>query len=281
MSGFAEYGFSRAAAAALAFLSLCAAGLRACAAGAPAPSDGAGRPPVQAAFKVIQWNIGHFAHGLAKHTAIAADESAAKSAEYRAMIAELKPDFLGVNEFDPVFDKAGRLATNEVFASFPTRILGPKIHYQCNAIFTHFPCLRHEIVDFAERRQKTYFIDAVFLFGTNEVHFVQTHLDWARLPDEKKRPREDRRFAQRQIKQLVEHFKDVPYVIVSADFNVSRRWHFEEFDKAGYTVANTGQYKFLDNVVVKGFDVKELFSADDQLRLSDHHIVGCVLEMKK
>ena len=155
MSGFAEYGFSRAAAAALAFLSLCAAGLRACAAGAPAPSDGAGRRPVQAAFKVVQWNIGHFAHGLAKHTAIAADESAAKSAEYRAMIDGLKPDFLGVNEFDLVFDKAG------------------------------------------------------------------------------------------------------------------------------YTVANTGQYKFLDNVVIKGFDVKELFSADDQLRLSDHHIVGCVLEMKK
>ena len=54
MSGFAEFGFSRAAAAALAVLSLCAAGLRACAAGAPAPSDGAGRRPEKAAFKVIQ-----------------------------------------------------------------------------------------------------------------------------------------------------------------------------------------------------------------------------------
>ena len=25
---------------------------------------------------------------------------------------------------------------------------------------------------------------------------------------------------------------------------------FKEFDKAGYTVANTGQYEFLDNIVV-------------------------------
>ena len=78
----------------------------------------------------------------------------------------------------------------DVFASFPTRILGPKSHYQCNALFTRFPCLRHEAVDFDERRQKTHFIDAVFLFGTNEVHFVQTHLDWARLPDENERPRD-------------------------------------------------------------------------------------------
>ena len=36
----------------------------------------------------------------------------------------------------------------------------------------------------------------------------------------------------------------------------------------------------LDNVVVKGFDVKELFAADNERRLSDHRIVGCVLEMR-
>ena len=265
----------------LAFLSFCA--MEACSSGVGdagfRQESGLSRRPV--AFKVVQWNIGHFAHGRAKRTAVTAKESAGKSAEYRAMIEKLKPDFLGVSEFDPVFDKAGRLSTNELFASFPTRILGPKVHYQCNALFTHFPCVRHEIVNFAERRQKTYFIDAVFLFGTNEVHFVQTHLDWARLPDQNKRHPTDRRYAQRQIKQLVRHFKDVPYVIVSADFNVSRRWHFKEFDKAGYTVANTGRYKLLDNVVVKGFDVKDLFSADDQLRLSDHRIVGCVLEMRE
>ena len=47
----------------------------------------------------------------------------------------------------------------------------------------------------------------------------------------------------------------------------------------GYTVVNIGRYDLLDNVVVKGFDVKDLFSADDERRLSDHRIVGCVLEM--
>ena len=177
----ARRGFPMDAVVALGFAAMVC--LLPCAAGARA--DG-----LPSAVKVVQWNIGYFAHGLNKRTAIAAEDSAAKSAEYRAMIDRLKPDFLGVSEFDPVFDKAGRISTNEVFASFPTRILGPKSHYQCNALFTRFPCLRHEAVDFDERRQKTHFIDAVFLFGTNEVHFVQTHLDWARPPDENERPRD-------------------------------------------------------------------------------------------
>ena len=236
------------------------------------------REPIQ--FRVVQWNIGHFAHGKDKRTAIVAKESKARSAEYRAMIDRLKPDFLGVSEFDPVFDKAGQPTTKKVFASFPTKIVGPKAHYQCNALFTHFKCVRHEVVDYVERCQKTYFIDAVFKFGPNEVHFVQSHLDWARLPDQDSRPPDDKRFAQRQIKQLVEHFRDKPYVIVSADFNVSQLWHFKEFTKAGYTVANQGRYDLLDNIVSKGFDVKELFSADDEKHLSDHRIVGCVLEIK-
>ena len=237
------------------------------------PESGEAAPQPQARFSVVQWNIGHCARGKASKTAITAEESTARSAEYRAMIARLKPDFLGVSEFDPVFDKAGRLATNEVFAAFPTKVLGPKNNYQCNALFTRFPCVRHEVVDYTLRRQKVYFIDSVFLFGTNEVHFVQSHLDWFKTKD-------GQRYALPQMRQLVEHFKDAPYVIVSADFNVSEIGHFAAFAEAGYTVANDGRYAVLDNVVVKGFDVKELFAADNERRLSDHRIVGCVLEMK-
>ena len=235
--------------------------------------NGSAASPSPVRFSVVQWNIGHFALGKASHTAITPKASAARSAEYRAMIAQLKPDFLGVSEFDPVFDKAGRLTTNEVFAAFPTKVLGPKNNYQCNALFTRFPCVRHEIVDYALRRQKVYFIDSVFRFGTNEVHFVQSHLDWFRT-------KEGRRYALTQMRQLVEHFRNVPYVIISADFNVPKIEHFAAFTEAGYVVANNGRYAVLDNVVVKGFDVKELFAADNARKLSDHRIVGCVLEMK-
>ena len=234
-------------------------------------------------FSVVQWNIGHFAFGRNKYTEITAKESAARSAAYRAMIQKLNPDFLGISEFEPVFDKAGRLSTNEIFSSFPTKVIGPKNHYQSNALFTHLPCVRHEIVNCTERRQRTYFIDAVFMFGTNEVHFVQSHLDWALVPDKEKRPPTDRRFAQRQIKQLVEHFKDKPYVIVSADFNVSQIWHFRDLMRDGYVIASKdkNRHRLLDNIAVKGFRVKKLFFEDVDHLLSDHTIAGCVLEMKK
>ncbi|MBP5510552.1 MAG: endonuclease/exonuclease/phosphatase family protein [Kiritimatiellae bacterium] len=235
------------------------------------PSDDAHQPPAQ--FSVVQWNIGHFALGKASRTAIAPEESAARSASYKAMIDKLKPDFLGVSEFDPIFDKAGRLSTNEVFSSFPTKILGPKNNYQCNALFTRFPCVRHEVVNYTLHRQNVYFIDSVFMFGTNEVHFVQSHLDWYRTKD-------GERYALPQMQQLVTQFQNVPYVIISADFNVSKIEHFAAFLEAGYVVANDGRYAVLDNIVVKGFNVKELFAADNERRLSDHRIVGCLLEMQ-
>ena len=94
-------------------------------------------------FRYVHWNIGHFALGLAPQTAIEAADSSERAAAYRAQIERLHPDFLGFSEFEPVFDKAGRLATNEVFSIFPTRLVGPKNNYQCNALFTRFPCVRH------------------------------------------------------------------------------------------------------------------------------------------
>ena len=226
-------------------------------------------------IRVVQWNIGHFAMGRSSQTAIEPEESAAKRAAYRAEIARLKPDLLGVSEFDPVFDKAGRLSTNEVFSSFPVQILGPKNNYQCNALFTRFPILRHEVVNYTSRAQHTYFLDCVFMMGTNEVHFVQSHLDWKDLPG---RPRH---FAQLQVRQLIEHFKDKPRVIISADYNIYDIAMFAPFVEAGYDVVNKGRYAILDNVVVKGFEVTNLFEGDGKYprRLSDHRIVGCDLKL--
>ena len=228
-----------------------------------------------ATIRVVQWNIGHFAMGRSSETAITPEDSAAKSAEYRAEVARLNPDFLGVSEFDMMFDKAGRLSTNEVFASFPTKVIGPKNHYQWNALFTHFPVLRHEVVNYKSRAQKTYFLDCVFMMGTNEVHFVQSHLDWKDLRNS------PRHFAQLQVRQLIEHFWDKPYVIISADYNINDFSMFAPFEEAGYDIANKGTYAVLDNVVVKGFEVKSLFEGDGKQprRLSDHRIVGCDLKL--
>ena len=83
-----------------------------------------GASPVR--FSVVQWNIGHFAMGKDYNTTITANDSAKRSAEYRAMIDRMKPDFLGISEYDPVFDKVGRSTVSELFSAFPTKVIGPK-----------------------------------------------------------------------------------------------------------------------------------------------------------
>lgn len=245
------------------------------------------RPSVK--FKFAHWNIGHFALGRADRTTVEPDVSASRAAEYRAKIAELGADFLGISEFEPEFDKAGRLATNVVFSSYPTMVIGPKDSYQCNAVFSRFPCVRNEIVDYDVRYQKAYFVDAVFRMGTNEVHVVQSHLDWVVRKD-------GYSYNKGQMRQLIEHFKNVPYVIIAADFNVNMVCEYSAFVEAGYTLANGGPAgtlntarphpkkphiteRILDNIIVKGFRVSDIFTGDNYFKLSDHRIFGCTLEM--
>lgn len=248
----------------------------------------AAEPPPS--FRVVQWNIGHFALGQASNSSVTAEQSESRAAEYREMISRLDADFLGVCEYDPVFDKAGTPSSSAVFASFPTMVEGPKRFYQCNAVFGKLPCIRHEVVDFAERSQKTYFLDTVFAFGTNEVHFVQTHLDWNSNPmATDARPR--------QIRQLIDHFEGHRYVIIAGDWNVCGAGEYYPFRMAGYELANCGEAgcldtfpkpdklmpclrRCLDNIVVKGFRVCDVFIADEDCRLSDHRIIGCTLDMK-
>jgi len=242
-------------------------------------------------FRVAQWNIGHFAMGKSCNPTVKPENSEARAAEYRAKIAEMDADFIGVSEYDSVFDTAGTPTTNAVFASYPTQVVGPKNAYQSNAVFARLPCIRHEVVDYEERAQKTYFLDAVFLVGTNEVHFVQSHLDWNM--NEKAvdaRPR--------QIRQLINRFKDVPYVIICADYNVCGAGEYYPFLMAGYTLANCGAAGYLktfegkskilpcrryplDNIVVKGFDIHDVALDDEDYALSDHRIVRCTLEMRR
>lgn len=70
-------------------------------------------------------------------------------------------------------------------------------------------------------------------------------------------------------------------MIISADYNIRDFSMFAPFIAAGYDVANKGRYAVLDNIVVKGFEVKNLFDGDGKRprRLSDHRIVGCDLKL--
>ena len=259
--------------------------------GAAAPEPGIPETPAPTILRVAQWNIGHFSLGRRNRSTIVPDASDARAAEYRAKIDALGVDFLGVSEFDPVFDTAGTPSEEAVFAGFPSHVVGPKNSYQCNAVFSRFPCIRSEIVDFDQRGQQTYFVDAVYEIAGKEVHVVQTHLDWnASEKATDARPT--------QIRQLIRHFRDMPYVILCGDFNVCGAGEYFTFLQAGWKLANCGPEagcldthvsddrrmpcrRFpLDNVIVRGFRVKDVALDDVDFALSDHRILVATLEMK-
>ena len=242
-------------------------------------------------FRVVQWNIGHFAMGKSNNSTVGPKKSAARAAKYRAQIAKMGADFIGVSEYDPVFDTAGKPTTNAVFASYSTCVAGRKSGYQCNAVFARRQCVRSRVVPFDDRVQGTYFVDAVFKIGEKELHFVQTHLDWnmnEKATDA--RPR--------QIRQLIDQFKNEPYVIICGDFNVYGAGEYYPFVMSGFKLANCGEYGCLDtiqwndirmpcrrypldNIIVKGFDIKDVSLDDKDLALSDHRILRCTLNMKQ
>ncbi len=269
-------------------LALVAVVLPLLAAASPTATAGAGtNAPAAPPLRVVQWNIGHFAMGKSSTPRVRPEKSDERAAEYRAKIAELKADFLGVSEFDPLFDTAGTSSVQKVFSSFPSFVAGPNRGYQSNAVFSKFPCVRKQVVNYARRSQSTYFLDSVYVIGGREVHFVQTHLDWnsSELAAQA-RPE--------QIKQLVAHFADTPYVIIAGDFNVRAPEEYAPFVEAGFNLAHCGpgaecldtvavrrQRRYpLDNIIAKGFRLSGVFLDDKDLRLSDHRIVGCVAEME-
>lgn len=250
----------------------------------------AAEAPAPVRLRVAQWNIGHFAMGRACDPSVAPEESAARAAEYRAKIDRLGVDFLGVSEFDPAFDTAGTPSVEAVFAAFPSRVPGPKNAYQCNAVFSRFPCAGSETVDFASREQRTYFLDTAYAVAGREVHVVQTHLDW-----NSSEAATDARPA--QIRQLIRRFHDTPYVILCGDFNVCGAGEYFPFLMDGWSLANCGPglgcidtyvaqdlrmpcRRFpLDNIIVKGFRIEAVAIDDLGFALSDHRILVATLAM--
>ena len=249
-------------------------------------------PAGAVSLRVAHWNIGHFSMGHDCKTAVTRENSAKRAAEYRAKIGEMDADFIGLSEYDPKFDKAGTPTKDVLFAGYPTQVEGPKNEYQCNAVFSRLACVRSETVDYADRLQKTYFLDSVFKVGTNEVHFVQSHLDFnynEKATDA--RPR--------QIRQLIDRFRDVPYVIICADFNVYGAGEYYPFLMAGFRLANCGNNGYhrttnfkggllpycdrtvCDNIIVRGFRIRDVAVDDARLKLSDHRILRCTLDMKE
>ena len=234
-----------------------------------APGDVAGT------FTFAQWNLGHFAHGKAPSTAIAASDGERRARAYRALIERVRPDVLGLCEYSEIFDGGGRETRMALFGDYGGFVSGPKCGFQCNAIASRTSIGKVKFVDYSKRRQKTYYAIAETIVCGVPVTIVETHLDLSR--DER----------EQQIAELVAAVEGKERVIVSGDFNVDDLGEYAILRRAGLVPANAGAFGVfnthrrrrmeitpaIDNVLVRGLSICAVESADDELMLSDHRML--------
>lgn len=227
----------------------------------------------------MHWNIGHFCRGRSISTAIGAGESDAKAGDFRAFFARYSPDVVGLCEYSAEFDRAGGKTRPLLFRDFECMDEGPQDGYQCNAVALRKGSLsRRELRHYARHRQNTYYLaEEVECSGVKSV-FVESHLDVYRD----------------QIRELIEHFSDVPRVVIAADFNVPDVSWYEPFFKAGYVAANCAGFgtvsthrekrlalaDAIDNVFVRGWTIEDVAVGDYEYALSDHRALVCALTPK-
>ena len=233
---------------------------------------------------VAHWNIGNFSNGTFYETTISIDSASQKKTAYIDFLNSVNADILGLCEYHPFFSLNNDDTHSSILSMYKYASVGTKRHYNCNAIFTDLlPFYYESDIVYNEHKQYRYYRYVDLKINYKTVKFVETHLDW----NEGSTGAQSRAS---QIQQLVNDFKDYPYVIICGDFNISNISEYDIFKEAGYTLANGGKFGFLktypsnkpagviDNIILKGFSISnvEVFAKPN---LSDHCLLKCILKI--
>lgn len=234
--------------------------------------------------RIAQWNIGHFSCGRADDSYISLNDADAAVEKYLALLDKVDADIVSVNECSPAFtrpDDEGNylMAAQTVFGDYPCATIGPKWQYNCNALFARKNKWRNpqtKLFDYAV--EKRYYQFAATRVGGKRVVVVSAHLDWNSGDSGKV-------YRQRQIAEIIAHFKNEPRVIICGDWNVDDISEFAPFEDAGFTLANktacgalstwpSGDNPNLpiDNIIVKGLRISDVKVYNDK-DLSDHCVI--------
>ncbi|MBP5510161.1 MAG: hypothetical protein J6Z49_04530 [Kiritimatiellae bacterium] len=242
------------------------------------------------------WNIGHFSCGRSSQPTLSDEAAEEMAAKYRLFIDYAGVDIMGLAEYSPYFTKTGKKRTaGTLFADWLIALEGTRRGGMCNALF-----LREGAVtetrerEYAHRVRLAYYKFARVRLNGVVFCLVETTLEQT---DSAEPSHQSDRI--KQIQTLIEDFKDEPYVILGGDFQIQRKkgdtadcWQeYALFEKAGWTLAHHGEMKTaytrtagkpklpLDNIIVKGFDIRNVRVQSDPA-LSDHALLRATLVAK-
>lgn len=231
-------------------------------------------------FKIAHWNIGHFSMGTTDSTTITAANKAEKQAEYRALINSVGADILAVCEDDYYFATDKTKSRLAIYDCYSKCRIGYQVTYNANSLYFNIG----EMVDersweFTQQDMFRYVHEVRLNINGQNVVIAETHLDWSNAT--KRRA---------QIAELITHYSNEKYVIISGDWNVQT--YVSDYDAlktAGYTLSlddylpalptYPDKETCLDLVAVKGFTVGKSEVNTESISLSDHNLVTCELTM--
>ena len=155
-----------------------------------------------------------------------------------------------------------------------------------NAMFGRIPLLdMHKVEWNSELLANRFYMVGTGLLGECEVKIVLAHFGFNNA-DKTDTTKQDI-----QVAELVAAFQQEQYVIIMGDLNIPSLSVLDPFISAGYSLANGGAFgtfntyryndgfatRALDNIIVKGFNIKNVYMVDTDY--SDHNPLLADLEL--
>lgn len=247
--------------------------------------------------RVLAWNIGHFCVGQDWRTNITNANYDEKMKQWKKALNASCANILLLSEYNDTFGSHtvdGETVTENAFdvlfsAYYDDISKTSQNAYVCNAIVAKATLSNGSTVAYTQRGQLMNYRVADITIENKTVKLVATHLDWTQNENYAA-------YRAAQIQQLINAFKNEPYVIIGGDFNVDAASEFDAFKNNGFSMLNhdklgdictypaTGANVYntninnkygaspeivLDNIIFKGLSISNVQLIDEGT-LSDH-----------
>ena len=248
-------------------------------------------------FRMLSWNVGHWAKGNDTSSAVTAETYDETKSGFRKVFNEYAADIVGCCEYSSIFYQS-ETARDDLFCQYKNAYIGVESGYVGTALFANDNLT--DIVDFAVGSYRA--MEGHLRVGGKDIIICECHLPWQSFADNKA-----------AIQALISRYSSKPYVVIAGDFNFTAGYEttlVQLLTDAGYQNANWGYLgkiltsynnvtasNYLDNIAVKGgsilktqvlqntpegADPDDPSSATeaqwDEVNLSDHFPIICDIE---
>jgi len=224
------------------------------------------------------WNVGHFSNGGKSYSTIGPKQYNDKVKGFRKILYDsLSADLIGINEYSAIFgkSKSGKesLSSEILFNKFEYKNEGKK-SWICNSIFSNIDVYNVKRFFYKNTISNVFnYLSADIFIDGEKVQMIYVHLT---SRDTKQRSK--------QMKELIEKYKNYKRIIIFGDFNLRPRF-MKAFKDDGYILANDGSLITfpsksiaIDNILVKGLKISDVRVVKTDL--SDHYPLVCRISIK-